>query len=350
MTVMKGNAIKVLIVDDSALVRKILTQQLARDPGIEVVGTAPDPYIARDKIVELQPDVLLLDIEMPRMDGLTFLEKLMRHYPMRVIVVSSLAKKGGVVALKALDLGAIEVVAKPDASYSVADMGEQLIEKINAVACVKNHAFSRTTRPPQVLPVGKSMLRTTHKIVAIGASTGGTEALREVLTPLPANMAPILVVQHMPPGFTRAFAERLNSLCQIQVKEAEHGELVAPGKALIAPGNRHMQLRRSGAQYLVELSDGPLVFHQRPSVEVLFQSVATFAGSNAVGVILTGMGRDGAGGLLQMKEAGAHTIAQDERTSVVFGMPREAILMGGATQVLPISKIPSILVDVVSQG
>lgn len=346
---MREKTIKVLIVDDSALVRKILTQQLSCDPDIVIIGTAPDPFIARDKIVELNPDVVLLDIEMPRMDGLTFLEKLMKHRPTRVIIVSSLAKAGGVVALRALELGALEVLAKPGASYSVADMSEQLIEKIKAVASVKKYSFGKGPTL-QATPPGKALLKTSHKIIAIGASTGGTEALREVLTPLPSNMAPILVVQHMPQHFTKAFADRLNGLCQMQVKEAEHGELITPGKVLIAPGNKHMELKRSGAQYFVELSDGALVFHQRPSVEVLFNSVATYAGSNSIGVMLTGMGKDGATGLLKMKEAGAQTLAQDERTCVVFGMPREAIIMGAVTRTLPLQEIPRALVEMVSRS
>ena len=343
---LRHNRIKVLIVDDSALVRKILSQQLAQDPDIQVVGTAPDPYIARDKIVELKPDVVLLDIEMPRMDGLTFLEKLMRHHPMPVIVVSSLAQAGGAVALRALELGALEVLAKPGASYSVADMSEQLREKIKAVVHVKRHQFGQVkpSFTPRLAP-STALLKTSHTIVAIGASTGGTEALREVLTPLPANMAPILVVQHMPQHFTKTFADRLNTLCEMHVKEAEDGDLVAPGKVLLAPGNRHMELRRSGAQYYVSISDGPLVFHQRPSVELLFKSVATYAGTNAIGVILTGMGRDGATGLLQMKLAGAYTIAQDEKSCVVYGMPKEAIAQGAVQQVTSLLDIPDLLVN-----
>lgn len=253
-------------------------------------------------------------------------------------------------ALRALELGALEVLAKPGASYSVADMSEQLIEKIKAVASIKKHSFNKGTAPLQAPAPGKALLRTSHKIIAIGASTGGTEALREVLTPLPSNMAPIIVVQHMPQHFTKAFADRLNGLCQMQVKEAEHGELITPGKVLIAPGNRHMELKRSGAQYFVELSDGALEFHQRPSVEVLFKSVATYAGSNSIGVMLTGMGKDGATGLLKMKEAGAQTLAQDERTCVVFGMPREAIIIGAVTRTLPLQEIPKVLVDMVSRS
>jgi two-component system, chemotaxis family, protein-glutamate methylesterase/glutaminase len=337
--------IKVLIVDDSAMVRKVFTEQLAKDPGIEVIGTAPDPYIGRDKIVYLQPDVLILDIEMPKMDGLTFLEKLMKYYPMPVIIVSSLAKEGCEVALKALELGAVEVMAKPGASYTVQDMSEQLIEKIKAVAQVKK--FRRD--PPGIVtvkPANLAFLKTTDRIIAIGASTGGTEAIKDVLVNLPAEIPPILIVQHMPEHFTKSYAERLNKLCKFEVKEAEDQELATPGKALIAPGNKHMILKRSGARYYVEVKDGPLVYHQRPSVEVLFSSVAKYAGPNAVGIILTGMGRDGANGLLEMKNAGAFTIAQDENSCIVYGMPKEAVALGAAIRIVALEKIPESLLEV----
>jgi len=336
-------AIKVLIVDDSALVRRILSERLSLDPSIEVVGTAPDPYVARDKIVQLDPDVVLLDVEMPRMDGLTFLEKLMKHRPTRVIVVSSLAKEGGAVALRALELGAIEAIAKPGSMYSVSDMTEQLIHKVKAAAAVR---IGGSKAKIASLPISsRAMVDTSNKIIAIGASTGGTEALKDVLCALPPDMPPILVVQHMPHSFTKAFAERLNSLCRLEVREAQTDEIVAPGKVLIAPGNRHMELRRSGARFYVDLLDGPLVFHQRPSVDLLFKSVAAYAGRNSTGVLLTGMGRDGAGGLLEMKQAGALTIAQDEATCVVFGMPREAITLGAVDKVLPLFEIPRALVQ-----
>ncbi len=342
--------IKVLIVDDSAMVRKVFSTELAKSPEIEVVGTAPDPFIARDKIVQLEPDVLLLDVEMPKMDGLTFLEKLMRHHPMPVIIVSSLGEQGGQVALRALDLGAAEVVAKPAASYSVQDMSAQLIEKIKAAAIMRKIP-TRVQQSDRAENFSKSnaLLKTTFKILAIGASTGGTEALKTVLTHLPAQMHPILIVQHMPEFFTKAFAERLDSQCQIRVKEAEDQELVAPGKALIAPGNKHLVLKRSGANYYVELKSGPLVFHQRPSVEVLFQSVAKYAGANALGVILTGMGKDGATGLLAMKKAGAYTIAQDENSSVVYGMPKEAVAIDAVSKILPLSEISQALVNACSK-
>lgn len=333
--------IKVLIIDDSALVRKIFTEELSRDPEIEVVGTAPDPFIGRDKIVQLQPDVVVLDVEMPRMDGLTFLEKLMKHRPMPVIVVSSLAKESSDVALRAIELGATDVMCKPGSSYSVKDMGEQLAEKIKAASQAKR-------RPRTIAPQGHirtTAIRTTDKVIAIGASTGGTEAIKQVLTKLPGIMPPIVVVQHMPQHFTKSFADRLNELCALEVKEAEHGEMLRPGKVLLAPGNYHTIVKRSGATYFVEVKEGPLVFHQRPSVEVMFSSVARFVGRNAIGVILTGMGKDGAEGLLEMRQAGAWTIAQDESTSVVFGMPKEAIALGGVSEVLPLDRIAEALVS-----
>ena len=344
-TAAMADRIKVLVVDDSALVRKIFVQELSAYPDIEIVGTAPDPFIARDKIVNLDPDVLVLDVEMPRMDGLTFLEKLMKHRPMPVIIVSSLAQSGGEVAVKALELGAAEVLAKPGTSYSVKDMSIQLVERIRAVSGIKSfRTLTEMKRPEVRQPAGNAMLRTTNKIIAIGASTGGTEAIREILVQLPVDTPPIVIVQHMPQYFTKSFAERLDSLCLLNVKEAVDRELLSPGKVLIAPGNSHMILKRSGASYYVEIKDGPLVFHQRPSVEVLFRSVARYAGANAIGVILTGMGRDGAGGLLEMKNAGAFTIAQDESTCVVYGMPKEAVAAGAAAKVLPLDKIPGELV------
>ncbi|MGE5422824.1 MAG: protein-glutamate methylesterase/protein-glutamine glutaminase [Ignavibacteriales bacterium] len=341
--------IKVLVVDDSAMVRKMLTNELGKDREIEVIDTAPDPYIARDKIIKLKPDVILLDVEMPRMDGLTFLRKLMKHYPCRVIIVSSLAEAGGEVAVKAIEYGALEVLAKPGVAYSVNDMIEQLIEKIKAVARIPEWRLapmpgkSLSGVSPEGVKVDSlskhSLMKTTNRVIAIGASTGGTEALREVLETLPLDTPPIMIVQHMPQYFTKSFARRLDELCVIHVKEAEDNEILTPGKALIAPGNRHIELRRSGAVYYVKLMDGPLVFHQRPSVEVMFRSVAKYAGKNAIGVIMTGMGRDGAQGLLDMRKEGAFTIAQDEQSCVVFGMPREAIELGAVLKVLPLEKI-----------
>ncbi|GBF23093.1 two-component system, chemotaxis family, response regulator CheB [Candidatus Gastranaerophilus sp. (ex Termes propinquus)] len=337
--------IKVLIIDDSAMVRKIFSQELAKDPSIEVVGTAPDPIIGRDKIVELKPDVITLDIEMPRMDGLTFLAKLMKHYPLPVIVVSSLAQKGGDVAMKAMELGAVEVIAKPSTAYSVGDMSVQLIEKVKAAASVKTFRPINLSAPCPAAQSSSLIVRSTNKIIAIGASTGGTEALREVLIRMPANCPPIVIVQHMPQNFTKAFAERLNGLCKISVTESTDGERLSIGKAIIAQGNRHMEIRRSGSQYYIAQSDGPMLFHQRPAVEMLFNSVAKYAGKNAVGVILTGMGKDGAVGLLNMRNAGARTIAQDERTSIVFGMPKEAISVGAAEAIKPLLAIPQLMLD-----
>lgn len=329
--------IKVLVVDDSALVRKLFSEELARDPQIQVVGTAPDPYVARDKIVQLGPDVLTLDVEMPRMDGLTFLRKLMKYHPLPVIVVSSLTPKGGEMAMEALEVGAVEVMCKPGEAYTVGEMSRELIEKIKAAAHsrIRQPALVQDN-PHQALP---PLIRTTLKIVAIGASTGGTEALREVLTRFPPNAPPTVVVQHMPQEFTKAFAERLNKLCAVEVKEAESGDTLRPGLVLIAPGNKHLLLQRSGAVYCVAVKDGPRVHHQRPAVDVLFRSVARHAGPNAVGVILTGMGADGAEGMLEMKQAGARTIAQDEATCVVYGMPREAVATGAVERVAPLPKI-----------
>lgn len=333
-------SIRVLVVDDSAVVRKIFSSELTRDPEIEVVGTAPDPYIARDKIVELKPDVLTLDVEMPRMDGLTFLRKLMKYYPVPTIVVSSLTAKGGDLAMEALDSGAVDVMCKPGASYSVGDMSVDLIEKIKAAAQVKLTKKTDSEARPAA-PHKLALSKTTNKVLAIGASTGGTQALQSILSVLPANTAGTVVVQHMPENFTRAFANRLNEICEVEVSEAVDGDTVIPGKVLIAPGNHHLVLNRSGANYFVRVTNGPLVNRHRPSVEVLFKSVAKYAGANAVGVILTGMGADGAEGILEMKQNGAYTIAQDEATSVVFGMPKEAIKLGGIEKVSPLDKIPA---------
>ena len=340
--------IKVLVIDDSAMIRKVFEQELSKDPEIEVVGTAPDPYVGRDKIVYLKPDVITLDIEMPRMDGLTFLEKLMKHYPLPVVVVSSLAKKGGEVALKAMELGAVEVLSKPGTAYSVGDMSEQLIEKVKAAAKVKVSKIEKresSSKDNASIVAAALSVKTTNKIIAIGASTGGTDALREVISRLPSNSPPVVIVQHMPQNFTKAFADRLNNICQVQVKEAVDGEYLATGKVLIAPGNQHMEIRRSGINYYVTLFDGPMMFHQRPAVEILFNSVAKYAGQNAVGAILTGMGKDGAQGLLNMRNAGACTVAQDEKTSIVFGMPKEAIEIGAAQVVKPLQQITQTLLD-----
>jgi len=351
---MDGRRIRVLIVDDSAVVRQILERELQKDPGIEVVGTAPDPYVARDRIVHLKPDVLTLDIEMPRMDGLTFLRRLMHYFPLPVVIVSSLTAKGGALAMEALDAGAVEVMCKPGASYSVGDMAIEIIEKIKAAAQVRVEKRETGAVGDLQLAAGAvqrlSMTQTTNKVLAIGTSTGGTEALRRILPRLPGNAPGIVIVQHMPEHFTRSFAQHLNEMCAIDVKEAEDGDTVAPGKALIAPGNFHMLLQRSGAMYYVQVKQGPLVNRHRPSVDVLFKSVARYAGANAVGVIMTGMGADGAAGLREMRDAGARTIAQDEASCVVFGMPKEAIAMGGAEYIEPLARIPEKMIELAGQG
>lgn len=329
--------IKVLIVDDSAIVRHVFSTELSKDPEIDIVGTAPDPYVARDKIVQLQPQVVILDIEMPRMDGLTFLRKLMHYHPIPVIIVSSLTEKGGAMALEAIEAGAIDVMCKPGSAYSVADMSVTLIDKIKgaAFANLKNRTTITSAAPQTRL----SLQKTTEKLIAIGASTGGTQAIERVLTQFPHNAPGTVIVQHMPEHFTRSFADRLNSLCAMEVREARDNDTVIPGLALIAPGNYHMILRRSGARYFVQVKTGPLVHHQRPAVEVLFKSVAKYAGANAIGVILTGMGADGADGLVEMRKAGAYTVAQDQATSVVYGMPAEAAKRGGACDILPLDKV-----------
>ncbi len=336
--------IKVLVVDDSAIVRKILSRELAYDPQIEVVGTAPDPYIARDRIVALKPDVLTLDVEMPRMDGITFLRKLMKHFPMPVIVVSSLTAQGGKTAMEAIAAGAVDVVCKPGSAYTIGDTSHALIEKIKAASAARlSVQASKPTqgkKPAEVL----SMTETTDKIFAIGASTGGVQALSEVLPALPANAPGTVVVQHMPAKFTTTFAERLDSLCAMEVKEAQDGDAIVPGRVLLAPGGFHMLVRRSGARYYVEIKTGPQVFHQRPSVEVLFNSVAKFVGPNAIGAILTGMGADGAAGLLNLRHAGAHTLAQDEKSCIVFGMPMEAIKLDAAEKVVPLQEVAKTLI------
>ncbi|MCP4022392.1 MAG: chemotaxis response regulator protein-glutamate methylesterase [Desulfobacteraceae bacterium] len=335
--------IKVLVVDDSAIVRKVFKEQLSQQRGITVIDTAPDPYVARDKIVKLKPDVITLDIEMPRMDGITFLRKLMKFSPLPVIIVSSLTSKGSKLSLEALSIGALEVISKPNAAYSVGDMSLQLAQKIRAVYGAKIKTPSRSNLQPQsaVVKASKALAETTNKIIAIGASTGGTEALKKVLTRMPQNSPGIVVVQHMPAQFTTSFAERLNELCQMNVKEAQNGDTVSNNNVLIAPGNFHMLLKRSGARYYVEVKNGPLVHYQRPAVDVLFRSVARYAGANALGIILTGMGKDGAAGMLEMKKAGAVNIAQDESSSVVYGMPKEAKDIGAVDYVHDIYSIPN---------
>jgi len=343
--------IRVLVVDDSAVVRRMLSQELSKAPDIDVVGTAADPYIARDKIVHLKPDVLTLDVEMPRMDGITFLSKLMKHYPMPVVVVSSLTPKGGEMAVKALEFGAVDVISKPGTSYSVADISLLLVEKVRAASRARRlkASPSSTVETTSAPAIASNVLQTTHRILAIGASTGGTEAIKEVLVGLPAAGPGTVIVQHMPEHFTRAFAERLNAISPMEVREAKDGDAIVPGVALLAPGNRHMLLYRSGARYCVKLRDGPPVHHQRPSVDVLFYSVAEHAGRNAVGVILTGMGADGAKGLLAMRQANAATLAQDENSCVVFGMPREAILMHAAQEVVSLTAMAPRILKILSE-
>ncbi len=327
--------IRVLIVDDSAIVRKVLSSELSRYEDIEIVGTAVDPYVAREKILKLQPDVLTLDVEMPRMDGLSFLAKLMKHHPLPVVIVSSLTPKNSETALRALQLGAIEVVSKPGSTFSVPDVSHQLIRAIRAAAMAQVNA--RPPLPDVAVPAAPApipQLATTHKILAVGASTGGTRAIEVLLQGLPITTPGTVIVQHMPEHFTAAFAQRLNKICTMEVREAADNDPVVPGVALIAPGNYHLLLQRSGAKYHVRVKTGPPVHHQRPSVDVLFQSVAAQAGRNALGVLLTGMGADGAKGLLAMKERGAHTFAEDEKSCIVFGMPKEAIKLGAAQDVV----------------
>jgi two-component system chemotaxis response regulator CheB len=343
-----GRRVRVLVVDDSAVVRDVFARELARDPEIEVVGAVPDPYVARDQIVKLEPDVVTLDVEMPRMDGLTFLRKLMRHHPMPVIIVSSLTSDGGALALEALDCGAVDVMCKPGSADAVGDMSVELREKVKAAARARLHAPAPAPAAGEVRP-RLSLAGTSRVVVAIGASTGGTRALEAVLTALPANAPGIVVVQHMPEHFTRSFAGRLDALCAMEVKEAEDGDEVVSGRVLIAPGNRHMLLARQGAAYHVVVKDGPLVSRHRPSVDVLFKSAARSAGPNAVGALLTGMGADGAAGLKEMRAAGAETIAQDEASCVVFGMPKEAIRLEAAGHVVSLDAMAGTLLDLAAR-
>ncbi|NIC37116.1 chemotaxis response regulator protein-glutamate methylesterase [Halomonas desiderata] len=345
---MGSNRIKVLCVDDSALIRDLLSEIINSQPDMEVVAVAPDPLVARDLIKQHNPDVLTLDVEMPRMDGLDFLERLMRLRPMPVLMVSSLTQAGSEITLRALELGALDFVAKPSLGIrsGMLEYANDIAEKIRAAA----KSRPRQARQAQAAPRAalKAPLVSSEKLIIIGASTGGTEAIRAVLEPLPANSPAILITQHMPGGFTRSFAERLNRLCSITVKEASDGERVLPGHAYIAPGDAHLKLARSGANYVARLDDGPPVNRHRPSVDVLFHSAATQAGRNAIGVILTGMGKDGAVGLLEMRQAGSATLAQDEASCVVFGMPREAIALGGAVEVVDLDEIPERLMALVA--
>lgn len=338
--------IRVLVIDDSALMREVLTEILCQDPAIEVVGAASDPYIAREKIMRLAPDVLTLDVEMPRMDGLSFLEKLMRAHPMPVLMVSSLTEKNCDITVRALELGAIDYVSKPHLNVrsGTLEQADEIITKVKIASQARVARRSSATRPANLPDAGRKAeritFRTTDRIVAIGASTGGTEALAQLLTQMPADSPGIVIVQHMPAGFTHSFAQRLDSLCRVRVKEAEDRDRVLAGHVLVAPGNLHTEVARSGTEARVRVFTAEPVNRHRPSVDVLFQSCAQTLGSNAVGILLTGMGADGARGLLAMRQAGARTIAQDESTCVVFGMPREAIALGAAEKVLPLPSIP----------
>ena len=353
---MDNRRLKVLIVDDSALVRRILTELLSADPEVEVVGAASDAYMARDKIKALNPDVITLDVEMPKMDGVTFLRNLMRLRPMPVVMVSSLTEHGAEITLDALSVGAVDYLPKPkiDLAATLGDYAEELCTKIKAAARARVRRYSADAPaanlsqvPPRysadaILPKSSAprQFRTTDRIIAIGASTGGTEAIREVLVQLPADTPGIVIAQHIPKAFSTPFAKRMNACCQMTVYEAEDGQQVLPGHVYIAPGDRHLLLVRDGARYVCKLDDGQPVNRHKPSVDVLFRSVAQQAGRNAIGVILTGMGKDGAEGLKEMREAGSPTIAQDEATSVVWGMPREAVAIGAAVQVMGLHEIP----------
>ena len=339
MILTANKTIKVLVVDDSAVVRKVLTQNLGNDSNIEVVGTAPDPYIARERILDLKPDVLVLDVEMPRMDGITFLDKLMRAKPMPVIIFSSLTPKGSQMAMEAMQCGAVDVVCKAGEAYKVGDAIEDLIQKVKAASKVNVEHLVKNLKN-RIKPAKRlSLSVTTHKILAIGASTGGVQALSTVIKMMPPNSPGTVIVQHMPPNFTKSFANRLNDECDVTVKEAQDGDRVLPGHVLIAPGGYHMVLSRSGANYYVKIKDGPRIKHQKPSVDVLFDSVSQYAGANAVGVILTGMGDDGAEGMLKMKQAGARTVAQDEESSVVYGMPAAAVKIGAAEKQVSLNQV-----------
>jgi len=352
---MINSKIKVLVIDDSAVIRHLLTEILNEAGDIEVVGTAQDPLFAMNKIKNLRPDVITLDVEMPRMDGLTFLEELMRTDPIPVLMISALTQRGCETTLRALELGAVDYITKPsiDVSSGIIDISHEIIKKVRIAAEAK---VRRTDHPSGIgrksdthrSTLDTTRIATTDKIIAIGASTGGTQAITEILTNLPESIPGIVIVQHMPPVFTRSFAERLNNMTGLDIKEAETGDRVLRGTVLIAPGNRHMIMRRNGAMYYVDIVDGPMVNFVRPSIDVLFRSIARCAGKNAIGVILTGMGEDGARGLQEMKEAGAFTIAQDEPSSVVFGMPKKAIELGAAKKISSLEKIPSLLVNILS--
>ncbi|CAG2154477.1 protein-glutamate methylesterase/protein-glutamine glutaminase [Cupriavidus plantarum] len=338
---MTAAKIKVLCVDDSALIRSLMTEIINSQPDMEVVGTAPDPLVARDAIKRLNPDVLTLDVEMPRMDGLDFLERLMRLRPMPVLMVSSLTERGSEITMRALELGAVDFVTKPKLGIrdGLIDYTDTIADKIRAASRARVRSAATAPAAAAATPILRSPLLSTEKLIIVGASTGGTEAIKEFLMPLPPDCPAVMIVQHMPAGFTRSFAQRLNGLCRITVKEAEHGERVLPGYAYIAPGDSHLMLARSGANYVAHLSQDPPVNRHRPSVDVLFDSAAVHGGKNVTGVILTGMGKDGAQGMLRMRDAGAYNLAQDEQSCIVFGMPKEAIATGGVHEVVPLQSM-----------
>lgn len=341
--------VRVLVVDDSAVMRRVLSEELSRYGDIRVVGTATDPYVARDKIVRLNPDVITLDLQMPKMDGLTFLMKLMKHHPLPVVIVSGKATENGKEAIRALELGAVEVLSKPKQEKETLTFSRRLITSVRAAA--KARVKKRKPQGNEEVvaePIPTQLHLTDGKVIAIGASTGGTEALENILARMPLSVPPIMIVQHMPACFTRTFAERLDQICTISVCEAATNTVLASGTAYIAPGDKHMLLAKSKDQYFVRLKDGPRVHHQRPSVDVLFQSVAHCTGGKGIGVLLTGMGEDGAKGLLMMRENGAYTIAQDEKTSVVFGMPRAAIELDAAQSVLALPHIAQRIISALS--
>ena len=344
---MRSHKIKVLVIDDSALIRSVMKEIINRERDMECVGVAPDPLVAREMIKSLNPDVLTLDVEMPKMDGLDFLERLMRLRPMPVLMVSTLTERGSDITFRALELGAVDFVSKPklDIARGMEEYAIEITDKIRATAQARVHkavpepVVKEKFSADAILPSVAARYFSTEKLIIIGASTGGTEAIKEVLTRLPADAPGVLVAQHMPEHFTKSFADRLDTLCKISVKEAVDNERILPGHAYIAPGHSHLLLKRSGANYMTKLDQGELVNRHRPSVDVLFRSAANVAGANALGIILTGMGKDGVQGMLEMKQAGSYTIAQDEASCVVFGMPKEAIAAGGVSEVLPLQNI-----------
>jgi two-component system chemotaxis response regulator CheB len=355
--------IRVLIVDDAALVRQMLTAMLQTDPAIEVVGTAADPYMAREKIKRLAPDVLTLDVEMPRMDGITFLRNLMRLHPMPVVMVSSLTEKGADVTLQALELGAVDFVAKPkiDLAHSLEHYTAEIIAKIKMASTVRVRPLERPGSAALDVaprhsadaivqsPARRAHFKTTERIIALGASTGGTEAIKEILLHLPAGAPGMVITQHIPEAFSGPFARRMDSLAAMTVCEARDGQYILPGHVYIAPGNRHLLVGRDGARYVCQLHDGPPVNRHRPSVDVLFRSVAQHVGANAIGVLLTGMGSDGASGLKEMRDAGAYTLAQDEKTSVVWGMPGQAVKLGAVDEILPLAEMAGKILTLVER-